>query len=316
MIKSPDLRSLYHGQYRGADIEGIRCVWGAEGWREDGTADHGAHGPCRHGQGTLRWPNGDMYTGDFRNGMREGQGTLTCASGRKSVEGARGGTAPRPHAAVARRAPRPCCETDTQGSGGLASGMGRAPRRGERPTSMSASFGATAFMGRAASSRRAGATKARSSTASRTGRGRCDGRRGTCTTASGTAAACTGTAGTPSGTARSTRASGRNTSAKGWARRCSPTGSSTSENGWATRNTGTGPTSGPPASRGRCATPPAGRAPAPPAQRPGAPAQGLWEHGKRLRWLTEERFGADGSRLRMRAPKDARQEDAPTVVQA
>lgn len=50
-------------------------------------------------------------------------------------------------------------------------------------------------------------------------------------------------------------------------------------------------------------------------------SQGLWEHGKRLRWLTDERYGADGKRLRMRHPgvqgaalnKAAEGEAAPLV---
>lgn len=37
----------------------------------------------RHGDGKVEWLNGDVYEGRFRNGLREGEGTLAYANGRK-----------------------------------------------------------------------------------------------------------------------------------------------------------------------------------------------------------------------------------------
>ena len=36
----------------------------------------------RHGHGTFTYPNGDIYTGEWRDGVQHGQGTLTFSSGR------------------------------------------------------------------------------------------------------------------------------------------------------------------------------------------------------------------------------------------
>ena len=38
-----------------------------------------------HGQGTLRWENGNVYIGRWRDGKMHGQGTLTFANGDKHV---------------------------------------------------------------------------------------------------------------------------------------------------------------------------------------------------------------------------------------
>lgn len=46
----------------------------------------------RHGQGELSWCNGDVYIGNFVNGMRQGHGTLVFASSRSgNDEGGEGG---------------------------------------------------------------------------------------------------------------------------------------------------------------------------------------------------------------------------------
>ena len=42
-------------------------------------------GDCRSGVGTLRWPSGESYMGDFRNGKRHGQGTLRWPDGRSYI---------------------------------------------------------------------------------------------------------------------------------------------------------------------------------------------------------------------------------------
>jgi hypothetical protein len=35
----------------------------------------------RNGQGTFTFVNGDMFVGEYKNGLRHGQGTLTFANG-------------------------------------------------------------------------------------------------------------------------------------------------------------------------------------------------------------------------------------------
>lgn len=42
-------------------------------------------GDCRSGTGTLRWPSGESYTGQFRNGRRQGQGSFRWPDGRAYV---------------------------------------------------------------------------------------------------------------------------------------------------------------------------------------------------------------------------------------
>ena len=56
--------STLEGTYEGDEEEGLRC-----------------------GEGTLRWQNGDEYTGEFRDGMREGTGTFVFAGGTRRYEG-------------------------------------------------------------------------------------------------------------------------------------------------------------------------------------------------------------------------------------
>ena len=56
--------STLEGAYEGDEEEGLRC-----------------------GEGTLRWPNGDEYAGEFRDGMREGTGTFVFAGGTRRYEG-------------------------------------------------------------------------------------------------------------------------------------------------------------------------------------------------------------------------------------
>lgn len=34
-------------------------------------------------QGVIKWASGDMYEGDFKDGMLDGQGTLTCKDGNR-----------------------------------------------------------------------------------------------------------------------------------------------------------------------------------------------------------------------------------------
>jgi hypothetical protein len=38
---------------------------------------------CRHGWGTFRYADGNVYTGEFFNGMQHGRGTLVYADGRR-----------------------------------------------------------------------------------------------------------------------------------------------------------------------------------------------------------------------------------------
>lgn len=42
-------------------------------------------GDCRSGSGTLRWPSGERYTGEFRSGRRHGQGSFRWPDGRAYV---------------------------------------------------------------------------------------------------------------------------------------------------------------------------------------------------------------------------------------
>lgn len=45
--------------YEGAEVDGIR-----------------------HGAGVIRWPNGDVFEGNFKDGLRDGAGTYVCRSSR------------------------------------------------------------------------------------------------------------------------------------------------------------------------------------------------------------------------------------------
>jgi len=42
--------------------------------------------PCCNGKGTLLWPNGDSYEGDFLNGNLTGRGVMTGAGIRREGE--------------------------------------------------------------------------------------------------------------------------------------------------------------------------------------------------------------------------------------
>lgn len=45
---------------------------------ENRKQNHGCiSGDCKNGQGTFLWESGDVYTGQWRNGLRDGKGTMT-----------------------------------------------------------------------------------------------------------------------------------------------------------------------------------------------------------------------------------------------
>jgi hypothetical protein len=44
-----------------------------------------------HGQGTLIWPDGDKYVGEFKNDKPDGKGTYTYGSGHKYIGKFKGG---------------------------------------------------------------------------------------------------------------------------------------------------------------------------------------------------------------------------------
>lgn len=46
---------LQEGKYEGEEVDGIR-----------------------NGKGTIRWPNGDVFEGVFKDGLREGPGVYVC----------------------------------------------------------------------------------------------------------------------------------------------------------------------------------------------------------------------------------------------
>lgn len=48
---------------------------------EDGTVFRGYSKSAKHGQGTMKWPNGDEYVGEWKNDKMDGQGTMTWANG-------------------------------------------------------------------------------------------------------------------------------------------------------------------------------------------------------------------------------------------
>jgi len=38
-----------------------------------------------HGHGTMTWPDGNKYVGEYKNGKRDGNGTYTAANGDRYV---------------------------------------------------------------------------------------------------------------------------------------------------------------------------------------------------------------------------------------
>jgi hypothetical protein len=48
---------------------------------EDGAIFRGYSKSSKHGQGTMNWPNGDEYVGEWKNDKMDGQGTMTWANG-------------------------------------------------------------------------------------------------------------------------------------------------------------------------------------------------------------------------------------------
>ena len=48
---------------------------------EDGAIFRGYAKKSRHGQGTMTWPNGDEYVGEWKNDKMDGQGTMTWGNG-------------------------------------------------------------------------------------------------------------------------------------------------------------------------------------------------------------------------------------------
>jgi len=47
----------------------------------DGAVFRGYSKNSRHGQGTMKWPNGDEYVGDWKNDKMDGQGIMTWSNG-------------------------------------------------------------------------------------------------------------------------------------------------------------------------------------------------------------------------------------------
>jgi len=48
---------------------------------DDGAIFRGYSKNSRHGQGTMIWPNGDEYVGEWKDDRMDGQGTMTWANG-------------------------------------------------------------------------------------------------------------------------------------------------------------------------------------------------------------------------------------------
>ncbi|MEW6601981.1 MAG: hypothetical protein AB1499_13495 [Nitrospirota bacterium] len=48
---------------------------------EDGALFRGYSKTDKHGQGTMKWPNGDEYTGDWKNDKMDGRGIMNWANG-------------------------------------------------------------------------------------------------------------------------------------------------------------------------------------------------------------------------------------------
>ena len=40
-----------------------------------------------HGEGTFKWAQGDIYQGEYKNGLRDGKGTKLWASGTEYTVG-------------------------------------------------------------------------------------------------------------------------------------------------------------------------------------------------------------------------------------
>jgi hypothetical protein len=54
----PSAEMMIEGEYKGPLVDGVR-----------------------EGQGSVRWANGDSYTGDFKQGMRHGKGVYVTQKG-------------------------------------------------------------------------------------------------------------------------------------------------------------------------------------------------------------------------------------------
>jgi len=48
---------------------------------EDGAVFRGFSKNTRHGQGTMQWPNGDEYVGEWKNDKMNGEGIMSWANG-------------------------------------------------------------------------------------------------------------------------------------------------------------------------------------------------------------------------------------------
>jgi hypothetical protein len=77
------LGSLIFAAYSYAECQDGICD--DDGYRidrsEDGTIFRGYSKNAKFGQGTMTWPNGDEYVGDWKDDKMDGQGTMTWANG-------------------------------------------------------------------------------------------------------------------------------------------------------------------------------------------------------------------------------------------
>ncbi|MBI5664766.1 MAG: hypothetical protein HZC49_06735 [Nitrospirae bacterium] len=74
--------ALFFTTYSSAECRDGKC---ADGYKTDKTEDgvifRGYSKSSKHGQGTMKWPNGDEYVGEWKNDKMDGQGTMTWANG-------------------------------------------------------------------------------------------------------------------------------------------------------------------------------------------------------------------------------------------